>query len=128
MGRLVRRMAVAAAGASPLLLASHAWAAATVRTPGSLDIREAATLSVVNQAPLQLLLSSGTDTTFTVSAAATVSTKTAASGAPIPVGPGPWAAAAATGEVLSVSLASADAEESGVAGQPQVRFIIAQFN
>lgn len=127
MGRLFSRLAVAVAGAFPALLSSHAWAAAAVHTPGSLEIREAATVSVVNQPSLQLLLTSGTDTTFTMTAAPAPSSGTGAPAAPLLVPSGPWAGTASSGEVLSVSLASADGEDSSL-DHAQVKFIIAQFN
>lgn len=127
MGRLNLGLAIAVAGALPLLLSSHARGAATVHTSGTLEIREAATLSVAKQPSLQLLLSSGTDTMFTMTAPSGGASQTAASATPGLINAGPWAGTTSSGEVLSVSLSGAGAEESS-AGQGQIRYIIAQFN
>lgn len=121
--------ALVIAGALALPLPARASTAAAVRTPASLEIREAATLSVASNPPLQLLLSSGSDTMFTVTPSSTAPASAGASVPPAVVGSGPWADSVGNGEVLSVSLAGTGAEESSGAGNaPQVRFIIAQFN
>lgn len=126
MGRLVARMAIAFAGALPLLLPGRAWAGAVVHTPASLEIREAATLSVVNDPPLQLLLSSGSDAMFTLTPGSPLQSGSADASLVVNRS-GAWATA--SGEVLSVSLAGANEEQSGGAGDaPHIRYIIAQFN
>lgn len=128
MGRLNPGLAIAVAGALLLLLSSHARAAATVHSSGSLEIREAATLSVAKQPSLQLLLSSGTDTTYTMTAPPGGPSPTGTSATPVLISSGPWAGTTSSGEVLSVSLTGAGGEESSSAGQGQIRYIIAQFN
>jgi len=129
MRRPIPSKAMVIAGALALLLSARASAAAAVHTPATLEIREAATLSVANNPQLQLLLSSGSGTIFTVTANPVPPADAGGPVMPTVSGSGPWADSVASGEVLSVSLADASGEESGgAADAPQVRFIIAQFN
>lgn len=129
MRRLKYGKALMAVGAVPCLLSSEAWAAAAVHTPASVEIREAATVTVVSNPPLQLLLSSGSETTFTVNASSTTQASAAGAATPTIDASGAWANAGSSGEVLSVSLAAAnEGDSSGAADAPPVRVIIAQFN
>lgn len=133
MGRLIARLAMTAAGALPLLVSTQARPAAPIRTSASLEIRDAASLSVVGDAPLQLLLSSGGETMFTLTPGSTSGGANGGSAALVVNGSGAWAGTTASGEVLSVSVAAADGStaaegSAGAADAPQARFVIAQFN
>ena len=130
MARLNRRMATRLAGIFPLLLSGHAWAATTARSEASLEIREAASLTVIKNPLLQLFLSSGSDTVFTLTASSSEGSQSGGSGSLIVNGSTPWAGMTSSGEMLSVSVAAAGGGQSGGAGgsSPEVRFVIAQFN
>jgi hypothetical protein len=111
-----------------LNLSGPACAAATVRTAASLEVRDAASVTVVNSVPLQLLLSSGTDTMFSL----TASSKARPGGGSdllMVNGSNAWSGMTSDGEVLSVSVASAVGEQpSGPESGGAVKFVIAQFN
>ena len=122
------RTGTAVAAIAALLASAPASAAATIRTAASLEVREAASITVVNSVPLQLLLSSGTDAMFSLTASGKAR-PSAASGLLIVNGSNAWSAMTSDGEVLSVSVASAaDGEPSGTDAGGAVKFVIAQFN
>lgn len=118
-----------------LLLGSGqaAQAANSLRTEATSEIQDAAGVTVLQNASLQLLLTSGVPTAFmfTVAPAQSgtpASTTLGISSVPLGIdGSGFVAGVADTGEALSVSIAAGDAGGSGDAGQ-NVRRVIAQFN
>ena len=133
MGRLNRSVGRTLAGTLAFMPLSHASAAPAVHTNGSVEIREAATLSVADDPPFQLLLSSGTDALVTVTPTPLPSGHSGGSATSVADSSGLWAATSGSGEVLSVSLTGAGGQDpsgsgSGSGSAPQVRYIIAQFN
>jgi hypothetical protein len=111
-----------------MFVSAPAFAAATVHTAASLEVRDAASVTVVNSVPLQLLLSSGSDTMFSL----TANSKAGSSGGSdqfVVNGSSAWSGMTSDGEVLSVSVASADDQQSsGTDAGGAVKFVIAQFN
>ena len=116
------------AAIAALFASAPASAAASVHTAASLEVREAASVTVVNTVPLQLLLSSGSDTMFSLTARG----KPRPSGGSEQLlvnGSSAWSGLTSDGEVLSVSIASAaDEQPSGTDTGGAVKFVIAQFN
>lgn len=128
-----RRIALVAA---VLGWSQAAQATNSVRTAGSAEIQDAAGVTLVDSAPLQLLLTNGVPTAFmfTVAPAQTgspASTNLGIRSVPIDVNNSGFVAGMTdTGEILSVSVASGGgtgSESDGSAGQ-NVRTVIAQFN
>lgn len=114
-----------------------AQATNSVRTAASAEVQDAAGVTLVDNVPLQLLLTTGVPTAFmfTVAPAQSgtpASTNLGIRSVPIDVnGSGFVAGVTDAGEILSVSVASGDgsgaAGSDGSAGQ-NVRTVIAQFN
>lgn len=128
------RIALAAAllGASQIAQATN-----NVRTAGTAEIQEAAGVTIVDNAPLQLVLTSGEPTAFLFTVApgssgSPASTNLAIQSVPLDInGTGFVPGMTSTGEILSVSMAGAEIDGPASADGPaqqNVREVIAQFN
>jgi hypothetical protein len=114
-----------------------AQATNSVRTAASAEIQDAAGVTIVDDVPLQLLLTSGVPTAFMFTVApaqsgSPASTNLGIRSVPIDVnGSGFVAGVTDTGEILSVSVASGEdsaAPGSDGSAAQNVRTVIAQFN
>jgi len=129
---------IAAVGAvASLTCAKVACASASIRTNASLDVQEAAGVSVVSNTPLRLLLSNGVATSFSFAATqhdALPANALSGQGSPIFLAntSGLIGATTGTGEVLSVSMSDASSVKDGASQlgstDAPLRFVIAQFN
>ena len=127
----------AAVAMAALLINYPGYASTSLRTVGSARIQEAAAVSIVGNAPLQMVLTSGAPTVFGFTVAP------AASGVPgspqsmneparfAVNGSGLLGGVTGTGEVLSVTMdgeAPLNAQASAGGSEPEVKVVIAQFN
>ncbi|HWH18602.1 MAG TPA: hypothetical protein VNT77_09760 [Allosphingosinicella sp.] len=125
---------------SSWLFAAPAGAANSLRTGGSASISEAASVTVVTNAPLQILLASGSiapsGVTFTVAGSGAVAVPGFVSAAAdanslLVSGNGLMTGTTMNGEALSVSVGDGIGDEPGQAntgGNTGVKVVVAQFN